>query len=86
MSTTDTRLSANADDRTRTKLELAIALLQELFNCKQRIIINDAVAAAAERGVSRRTLIRASKILGATFVSNGNLPGFWELAVSEDAR
>jgi hypothetical protein len=63
---------------TATKRELADALLIELFADRKRIPIAEAVEAAAELDVSRRTLQRASAGLGLREVHNGRHGAYWE--------
>lgn len=62
----------------QTQMEIALEVLEGLFAESQRIAIKDAVAAAAKRGVSRTTLTRARKKLGAVEIHNGPYGGFWE--------
>jgi hypothetical protein len=64
--------------QTLTKRELAQRLLEELFVGRDRITIAEAVAAGVERGVSRRTLVRACREAGIREVHNGPYGGFWE--------
>jgi N-formylglutamate amidohydrolase len=63
---------------TETKIEAARALLERLFATYHRVAIADAVSAASEIGVSRRTLQRACAELGVKEVHNGPFGGFWE--------
>lgn len=65
---------------TRTKREIADALIAESFEHRQRIPIAELVAEALERGVSRRTLLRAAKSAHLTTIHNGPLGAFWEAA------
>lgn len=64
-------------DETLTKREIGAAILRELFANRSRVPISEVVAAAQERGVSRRTLTRAGKELGITEIHNGPYGGFW---------
>jgi N-formylglutamate amidohydrolase len=65
---------------TMTKREQAQAVLSSLFaGGRNRIPIAEAVQAASEVGVSRRTLTRAARDLGVTEVHNGPYPAYWEL-------
>lgn len=72
------------DDSLLTKSELAEKLLREMFANSRRIVIADAVAEAARRGVSRKTLTNARKAIGATEVHNGPNPGFWQVPEGTD--
>lgn len=62
-----------------TKREIAEAILKEMFAGRRRIPIAEARAAALARGVSYRTLYKASVLLGVQEVHNGRLPAFWQL-------
>lgn len=62
-----------------TQREIAHQVLDELFRNRERVSITEAVTAAAERGVSRRTLRRAATECGIREIHNGRIPGFWEL-------
>lgn len=64
----------------KTKREVGVELLREMFANQRRIAIADAVARAAELGVSRRTMMRACKDVGAHEVHNGPYGAFWEIA------
>jgi hypothetical protein len=66
------------DDSLLTKRELAQKLLRDMFANHKRIAIADAVRAAAQRGISRRTLTKARAEMGATEVHNGPHPAFWQ--------
>ena len=61
-----------------TKRELAQKLLRDMFANHSRIAIADAVRAATQRGISRKTLTEARKAIGATEIHNGPHPGFWQ--------
>ena len=61
-----------------TKMETAVAILEQLFAHKSRITIAEAVAAGDEQGVSRRTLTRACRQLDVHEVHNGCYGAFWE--------
>jgi hypothetical protein len=63
-----------------TKREQAIVLLRDLFAHRDRITITEANAAAADRGISPRTLTRAAhEDLGVREIHNGRYPGIWQL-------
>lgn len=62
---------------TQTKREQAVSLLTELFRDKNRILISDAMVAAKERGLSRRTMLRGCAEMGITTISNGPFGGIW---------
>jgi hypothetical protein len=65
---------------TTTKREQAVALLRGLFAHRDRITITEARAAAADLGISPRTLTRAAhEDLGMREIHNGRYPGIWEL-------
>ncbi len=60
-----------------TKREAARALLTALFTERPRVSIAEAMEAAAERAISRRTMSRACRDLGITEVHNGRYGGIW---------
>lgn len=62
-----------------TQFELATRLVRQLFANRTRITIAEAMALGHAHGVSRRTLIRASRTLGVREVHNGPKPAFWEM-------
>jgi hypothetical protein len=63
-----------------TKREQAIVLLRDLFAHRDRITITEANTAAADRGISPRTLTRAAhEDLGVREIHNGRNTGIWEL-------
>jgi hypothetical protein len=62
-----------------TKRELAADVLQALFSQRPRIAIAEAVEAAAQVDVSKRTVQRAARDLGVREVHNGSYGAFWEL-------
>lgn len=62
-----------------TQFELAVRLVRQLFATRERITIAEAVELGQAHGVSRRTLIRASRSLGVREVHNGPKPAFWEM-------
>lgn len=63
----------------QTKREQAEALLKELFLHANRVTIEDAMAVAKERGLSRRTMQRATAAVGIQTVTNGPYGGIWEI-------
>jgi hypothetical protein len=65
-------------DELLTKSELARKILRDMFAKRSRITIAEAVAAAAEAGIGRKTLTEARKAIGATEIHNGPHPGFWQ--------
>lgn len=65
-------------DALLTKREQARELLKDVFSQRDRITVADAVALAAASGISRGTLTKARKDIGATEVHNGPYPGYWQ--------
>jgi hypothetical protein len=61
-----------------TQREIAAEILEALLAKDDRIEIQKAVAVAARRGVSRRTLTRAARQLELNAVLNGPAGSFWE--------
>ena len=61
----------------QTKREAARDLLTEIFRGRSRVTIAEAMEAATERGISRRTMIRACGDLKITEVHNGPFGGIW---------
>ena len=62
----------------QTQLELAIGLLLKLFEHRDRVAMAEAVAAAEELGVSRRTLQRATRKLSIREIHNGRRGAIWQ--------
>lgn len=62
----------------KTKIEIAREVLAELFARHDRVVISHAKEAAAQRGVSSRTLTRAAKELGVAVIYNGPYGHQWE--------
>lgn len=60
-----------------TKIEAARGLLTSLFRESPRILIADALKAATEHDISRRTMQRACGDLGITEIHNGPHGGIW---------
>jgi hypothetical protein len=61
----------------QTKREAARDLLTGIFRNRTRITIAEAMEAAAELGISRRTMIRACGDLGIREVHNGPFGAIW---------
>jgi hypothetical protein len=62
---------------TRAKREIAADMVDEMFSDRPRITIADAVAHAAEHGVSRTTIGRAMASKGVRTIRNGRSGGIW---------
>lgn len=60
-----------------TKMEAARGLLTAMFRERPRILIAEIMRAAAERGISRRTMQRACGDLGVTEIHNGPYGAIW---------
>jgi hypothetical protein len=60
-----------------TKGEAARGLLSSMFRERPRILIAEVMEAAAERGISRRTMQRACSDLGITEIHNGPYGAIW---------
>lgn len=62
-----------------TKLEQAQAIIEQLFEGRQRISIDSVIAAAEEAGISYRTMQRAKVQMGNVIeIRNGPYSGLWE--------
>jgi len=70
---------------TRTRREIAADLVDELFSETHRVLITDAIAAGAERGVSKTTIERAMREAGVQTIRNGRHGGFWARPETADA-
>lgn len=60
-----------------TKREAARGLLASMFRERPRILIAEVMEAAAERGISRRTMQRACKDIGVGEIHNGPYEAIW---------
>jgi hypothetical protein len=60
-----------------TQREAARGLLTAMFANRHRILISEVLQAAAERGISRRTMTLARADLGITTLQNGRNSGIW---------
>jgi DNA-binding IscR family transcriptional regulator len=62
-----------------TKAEVALDILADLFDRRQRITIAEAAEVGRQRGVSRQTLNRVCHELGVRTILRGRDGGVWVL-------